>query len=213
MSKAPAATAATATRMRRPMRRCSRRQSAGRCACSGCAQDEHGWDPKGPPTLIDLRAALDAEGNVIAWESEFFIPERPRSVQRAAGGGGARRAAARDQSLAPGNVIQNSASPTHSRTSRRSCHRLRNTPFRPSWIRTPGRMQNTFANECFIDEIAAAAGADPFEFRLRYLDRTRAARAARARSRRSRNGRARPSPAEAARGDVAARPRRQLRQI
>jgi CO/xanthine dehydrogenase Mo-binding subunit len=36
--------------------------------------DEHGWDPKGPPTLIDLRAAMDGAGNVTAWESEFFIP-------------------------------------------------------------------------------------------------------------------------------------------
>jgi CO/xanthine dehydrogenase Mo-binding subunit len=31
-------------------------------------------------------------------------------------------------------------------------------------------MQNTFANECFLDELAAAANVDPFEFRLRYLD-------------------------------------------
>jgi CO/xanthine dehydrogenase Mo-binding subunit len=31
-------------------------------------------------------------------------------------------------------------------------------------------MQNTFANECFIDELAAAAGMDPLEFRLKYLD-------------------------------------------
>ena len=38
--------------------------------------DEHGWDPKGPPTLIDLRAALDASGGVTAWESEFFIPQQ-----------------------------------------------------------------------------------------------------------------------------------------
>ena len=30
-------------------------------------------------------------------------------------------------------------------------------------------MQNTFANESFIDELAAAAGADPLEYRLRYL--------------------------------------------
>ena len=27
--------------------------------------DEHGWDPKGPPTLFDYRGALDANGNVI----------------------------------------------------------------------------------------------------------------------------------------------------
>ena len=37
-------------------------------------------------------------------------------------------------------------------------------------IRTPGRMQNTYANECFMDELAAAAGSDPIEFRLKYLD-------------------------------------------
>src|SRR6202011_4336065 len=40
---------------------------------------------------------------------------------------------------------------------------------RPAWIRSPGRLQNTFANESFIDEIAAALGADPLEFRLKYI--------------------------------------------
>src|SRR5262249_28879179 len=38
--------------------------------------DEHGWDPKGPRTLIDLRAAVDSAGAVTAWESEFFIPQQ-----------------------------------------------------------------------------------------------------------------------------------------
>jgi CO/xanthine dehydrogenase Mo-binding subunit len=54
-------------------------------------------------------------------------------------------------------------------------HRLANTPLRPSWIRSPGRLQNTFANEAFMDELAADAGADPLEFRLRYLDDPRGA--------------------------------------
>jgi CO/xanthine dehydrogenase Mo-binding subunit len=31
-------------------------------------------------------------------------------------------------------------------------------------------MQNTYANECFMDELAAAAGVDPFDFRIKYLD-------------------------------------------
>ena len=43
-------------------------------------------------------------------------------------------------------------------------------PPRPAWIRAPGRLQNTFANECFLDEIAAAAGDDPLHLRVRYTD-------------------------------------------
>jgi CO/xanthine dehydrogenase Mo-binding subunit len=58
-------------------------------------------------------------------------------------------------------------------TQRAVAHRLATTPFRPSWIRTPGRMQNTYANEVFLDECAAAAGADPVEYRLRYLTEPR----------------------------------------
>src|SRR5256885_11930725 len=36
----------------------------------------------GPPTLIDYRGALDANGNVSAWESEAFIPDRPGQIDR-----------------------------------------------------------------------------------------------------------------------------------
>ncbi len=131
--------------------------------------DEHGWDPKGPPTLIDLRAALDASGSVTAWESEFFIPQ-------AAGGFAVPLVAAslagmpHDTVIAPGNIFNNSAIPYKFANIKTVCHRLETTPFRPSWIRTPGRMQNTYANECFMDELAAAANADALEFRLKYLD-------------------------------------------
>jgi CO/xanthine dehydrogenase Mo-binding subunit len=71
--------------------------------------------------------------------------------------------------MAPGNIIQNSALPYAFPNIKTVCHRLESTPLRPSWIRTPGRMQNTYANESFIDELAAAAGADPIEGRLRVL--------------------------------------------
>jgi CO/xanthine dehydrogenase Mo-binding subunit len=132
--------------------------------------DEHGWEPKGPPTLIDLRAATDDKGNVTAWESEFFIP------QQTPGGFMVPLVAATlagmpvDNHIAPGNIFQNSNIPYKFANVKTVCHRLETTPFRPSWIRTPGRMQNTYANECFMDELAAAAKADPFEFRRKYLD-------------------------------------------
>jgi CO/xanthine dehydrogenase Mo-binding subunit len=38
-----------------------------------------------------------------------------------------------------------------------------------SWLRSPSQFQVTFAMESFMDELAALAGADPVEFRLRHL--------------------------------------------
>src|SRR6516162_8686359 len=131
--------------------------------------DEHGWDPKGPPTLIDLRAAMDATGNVTAWESEFFVPQSgpgldvPLTAATLAG-------MPQLPVPFPGNIHQDSAIPYKFASVKTIVRRLETTPFRPSWIRTPGRMQNTYANECFVDELAAAAGVDPLDFRLIYLD-------------------------------------------
>ena len=132
--------------------------------------DEHGWDPKGPPTLMDMRAAIDAQGNVTAWEGDFYMPQQtpggflvPLVAATLTGMPAA-------EHIAPGNVFQNSAIPYKFPNTKSVCKRLETTPFRPSWIRTPGRMQNTYANECFIDELAAAANMDPLEFRRKYLD-------------------------------------------
>jgi CO/xanthine dehydrogenase Mo-binding subunit len=163
-------------------------------------QDEHGWDPKGPPTLIDLRAALDAQGNIIAWESEFFIP------QGAAGNVALVPAELaglpHEESMAPGNIIQNSALPYTVPNINTVCHRLENTLFKPSWIRTPGRMQNTYANESFLDELAAAAGVDPLDFRLRHLKDERGTELLRRLAVLSR-WESRPSPQRNATGNVA----------
>ena len=132
--------------------------------------DEHGWDPKGPPTLMDLQAGLDANGNVVAWYSQVYVPES------ATGSVNVKLVAAElaglphETGMVPGNVIQNTAIPYTFPNVRTVAHRLAETPLRPSWIRAPGRMQNTFGNESFMDELAAAAGADPLEFRLRYLN-------------------------------------------
>jgi nicotinate dehydrogenase subunit B len=132
--------------------------------------DEHGWDPKGPPTLMDMRASMDAEGNVTAWEGDFYMPQQTPGgflVPLVAATLSGMPAA---DHIAPGNVFQNSAVQYKFPNTKSVCKRLETTPFRPSWIRTPGRMQNTYANECFMDELAAAANMDPLAFRLKYLD-------------------------------------------
>ena len=43
-------------------------------------EDEHGWDPKGPPQLLDLRAALDAAGAVTAWETVAYLPVNTKGL-------------------------------------------------------------------------------------------------------------------------------------
>jgi hypothetical protein len=43
------------------------------------------------------------------------------------------------------------------------------SPFFTGPLRSPARLQNTFANESFMDEIAASVKADPVQYRLRHL--------------------------------------------
>jgi CO/xanthine dehydrogenase Mo-binding subunit len=133
--------------------------------------DEHGWDPKGPPTLLDHRAALDANGNVVAWESAVFIPDRPKGFEVTLVA--ADLAGLPKDTAFPGNIHQSLAVPYTFPNIKATAKWLAETPFKPSWIRTPGRMQNTYANECFMDECAAAAGVDPLEFRRRNLNDAR----------------------------------------
>ncbi|MGO9832379.1 MAG: molybdopterin cofactor-binding domain-containing protein [Myxococcaceae bacterium] len=129
--------------------------------------DEHGWDPKGPPTLHDHHAALGEGGIPVAWVSEVFIPNRPPNLTvpliaaELAG-------LPRDPAF-PGNIQQALAIPYGIPNIQVTAHWLSDTPLRPSWIRTPGRMQNTFANESFLDECAAAARLDPIEYRRTLL--------------------------------------------
>ncbi|HKE39102.1 MAG TPA: molybdopterin cofactor-binding domain-containing protein [Casimicrobiaceae bacterium] len=135
--------------------------------------DEHGWDPKGPPTLYDFHGALDDQGNVVGWESEAFLPDRPKefAVTLLA----AELAGLPRDEAHPGNIFQSLAIPYTIPNVRATAHWVAGTPFRPSWIRTPGRMQNTYANECFFDEICVAARVDPLEFRLKNLKDPRGA--------------------------------------
>jgi nicotinate dehydrogenase subunit B len=129
--------------------------------------DEHGWDPKGPPTLIDMQSALDASGSITSWYSQFYGPE---------GVAGKVKLVAADLAgmphetvMSPGGIINGTAVPYTFPSVKTLAHRLAATPLRPSWIRAPGRMQSAFANEAFFDEIAVATDTDPFELRQRYL--------------------------------------------
>ena len=130
-------------------------------------EDEHGWDPKGPPTLLDMRAGIDSRGKISAWESELFIPDGAAGLVALVGADHAGLDSL--GKLSPGGVIQDLAIPYAIENVKTVAHRLASTPFKPSWIRSPGRMQNSFANESFFDEIVAHLGIDPLAARLEYL--------------------------------------------
>jgi CO/xanthine dehydrogenase Mo-binding subunit len=132
-------------------------------------EDEHGWDPKGPPQLLDLRAALDPSGEVTAWETVAYLPVNTKGLP------GLPLLAWEAAGLAqPGGMISGltnlNSDPPYGIANMRAVTRwLRATPLRPSNLRAPGKIGNVFAVESFADELADAAGVDPLEFRLRGL--------------------------------------------
>jgi nicotinate dehydrogenase subunit B len=67
------------------------------------------------------------------------------------------------------------------------------SPFFTGPLRSPVRLQNTFAHECFMDEIAAYIKADPVAYRLQHLRETRIIDVVKAAAKAA-NWDARPSP-------------------
>jgi CO/xanthine dehydrogenase Mo-binding subunit len=135
-------------------------------------QDEHAWDPKGPQQLLDVRAGLDAQGNIAAWETEMWVPAsrpgaRPLLGPDAAG-------IAQEHGQGAGLLTQNGDPPYAAANVRVVAHLTKETPLRPSNLRAPGKIGNVFAVESFTDELAAAAGVDPVAFRLSRLTDPRA---------------------------------------
>jgi nicotinate dehydrogenase subunit B len=138
--------------------------------------DETARSPKSPPRTMDLEAGLDADGNVVAWSGEFYIALnhivafKPLDFPLLA--------AMETGTPRPGNwvgfLFQNSGQPYQFANVRVNTRHVAEAFFRSSHLRSPGRIENSFANESFMDELAAAAKADPAEFRLRYLKDQRA---------------------------------------
>lgn len=134
--------------------------------------DEHGWEPKGPAQLISVRAGVDAQGNLVAWD----YMERGFPWSESAG----------NPLLAARQIGMKSVSPGQSNGTAGGgeAYEFENqriiaalipwsqdtpTPLRTSNLRAPGDLARTFASESLLDEIAADLHVDPVQFRLRYL--------------------------------------------
>jgi len=137
--------------------------------------DEHGHEPKGAAMVMEVRGGVDPQGNVVAWDYQVWSPGHAgRPFAEGAGNILAGAALGQPKKLLPTGADRN-AKPTYVfPNSRVRLHLLHATVLRVSSLRGLGSPQNTFANESFIDELAAAANADPIAFRIKHLKDERA---------------------------------------
>ena len=135
-------------------------------------QDEHGWDPKGPPQYLRLRGGLDAQGRIVSWETQMWLPKNLPGNRALLGVDAA--GISQDHGQGAGLMTGNGDPPYASPNTRVVVHYLADSALRISNLRAPGKIANVFAVESFVDEMAAAAGADAVEFRLRALSDPRA---------------------------------------
>jgi CO/xanthine dehydrogenase Mo-binding subunit len=138
--------------------------------------DEFAGEPKAAAMLMEARAGLDDEGRIVAWDYHVWSPthaNRPRHALGLLAGREARRQSPPTTASFFGGA-RNAPTNYTLAAQRVTTHGVAQPPLRTSSMRSLGGAGNTFANESFMDELAAAAEADPLAFRLRHLDDSRA---------------------------------------
>jgi CO/xanthine dehydrogenase Mo-binding subunit len=143
-------------------------------------EQEHAWEPFGPAMVTRLKASLDGDGAVADWNFEVWS----NTHSTRPGGAGSMLAAQhmaqpfaapapRPLPLPEGGGDRN-AIPIYKFANAKVVHHfIAEMPLRISALRALGAYHNVFSIESFMDELAAAAGADPVEFRLKHLDDSR----------------------------------------
>ncbi|MDB5788562.1 xanthine dehydrogenase family protein molybdopterin-binding subunit [Caballeronia mineralivorans] len=142
---------------------------------------ENLWDLFTPAMITEVKASLDAQGNIVDWDYALWSSSHNERIVNAGRlmpatllskpfvsapsvpmvqpeGGGDRNAIPLYR--LPVVHVMNHFSPS--------------MPLRTSAMRSLGAHTNVFAIESFMDELAFAAHIDPVEFRLKHLDDARA---------------------------------------
>ena len=136
--------------------------------------EETAWDTKGPAYAMKMRGGLDAGGNLVALDYEAraadychlgYNEHDTVLIAQLTGRQRARPASGGVSTPDDMYAVPNRRSVMHVV----SLPLVWETPLRTGNLRDPNGPQVTFASESFIDELAAAAKADPVEFRLRLL--------------------------------------------
>ncbi|MFM2150511.1 MAG: hypothetical protein RLZZ187_2817 [Pseudomonadota bacterium] len=147
--------------------------------------DELGWSPFSSAMIVDVEAGLDTNGQIADFQLEVISNGHSSRPGRA--GTPTLLAAAHIAEAFPvppainvpahrGGGAQRNAVPIYRMPRLQVAMRtVTDMPIRTSAMRGLGAPVNVWAIESAMDELAAMAGADPVEFRLRHLDDPRAA--------------------------------------
>ncbi|MDB5411410.1 MAG: aldehyde oxidase and xanthine dehydrogenase molybdopterin-binding protein, partial [Rhodospirillales bacterium] len=145
--------------------------------------DEFAWEPFGSAMATSVKAGLADDGTIIDWQYDVWSNThnyRP-GVKTGTNLAAAWTLATPQQPSKPAGIPQpagaedRNAIPLYDFPSQKvTKHLVMEMPLRVSALRTLGAYGNVFATESFMDELAAAVGADPVEYRLRHLKDPRA---------------------------------------
>lgn len=151
-----------------------------------------GGENYGPSMVMNAKAGLDANGTIISWDYENFYFSKGGGASQAVPGNNIPGALAGFPvtplvpTTAPtfpttfnnGNnpvcnyvtgVVNGKTFGTGTVASQRVLNHVVFSPFYTGPLRSPNRIQNTYANEGFMDEIAAYLKQDPVQYRLRHI--------------------------------------------
>ncbi|HEY1750798.1 MAG TPA: molybdopterin cofactor-binding domain-containing protein [Caulobacteraceae bacterium] len=144
-------------------------------------EDEFGHEPLGTAMHIELTAELDAGGRIADYATEIWSGShtggRGRCLAETALGLPPAPPPAAPPNLPAGVRFSGgilNAIPSYDIPARRVSEHVAQAPVRTSSLRGLGGPVNTYAGECFIDELAELAGQDPVAFRLAQVSDPRA---------------------------------------
>jgi CO/xanthine dehydrogenase Mo-binding subunit len=155
-------------------------------------QDEMMWENFGSAMVVEHRAGITADGRILAWDRENWVAslgnrpgyDQPGNVISGMLTGYLPEPLEPGPAKPPAGTLRNGSNTVPSyfagciagkcggggtiKSERVLTHTVR-SPFFTGPLRSPLRIQNTFATECFMDELCAHAKSDPVAFRLRHL--------------------------------------------
>jgi nicotinate dehydrogenase subunit B len=138
--------------------------------------DAHAWENYGQAMVMEAAAGIQPSGQIIAWDYHTYVASRggrPAPAGNIPTGGMVGLPPTPNPPSPPpspalgpdsSNAVTNYDVPRTRVLSYTVPSRFYTGP-----LRSPNRIQNTFANESFMDELASAVSQDPIAFRLKHL--------------------------------------------